>query len=262
MDSDTLYCRSLVETHDRDRYILSMAAPAPARAALWAVYAFNHEIAKTREVTREAGAGHVRLAWWREKLEAHYAGAALPAHDVARALGRAIAAHDLPLEAFERLLDARAFDLDGTVPATLDGLGCYVDATNTPLTDLAARILGAVSPGSDIGIAWGLTGILRALPFLAQQNRCMLPMTMMHDLGLMPEQFHHLAPSPALAEATGAIAARARAHLARAQPTHRLFRVQARMVSIYLKRVARAANNPFDPLVWQAVPFMGVRAMF
>ena len=49
--------QNLVQRHDPDRYLLSLFAPARHRAALWALYAFNHEIAKTREVVTETTMG-------------------------------------------------------------------------------------------------------------------------------------------------------------------------------------------------------------
>ena len=47
------YCGETVRKHDPDRFLLSMFAPPESREALWALYAFNHEIAKTREVVTE-----------------------------------------------------------------------------------------------------------------------------------------------------------------------------------------------------------------
>jgi hypothetical protein len=40
----------LVRRHDRDRFLTVLFAPLPHRAALLALYAFNYEIARTREV--------------------------------------------------------------------------------------------------------------------------------------------------------------------------------------------------------------------
>ena len=62
------YCGQVVRDQDRDRFLLSLFAPADRREALWALFAFNHEIAKTREVVTEMQLGLIRLQWWREQV--------------------------------------------------------------------------------------------------------------------------------------------------------------------------------------------------
>lgn len=258
MDSDTDYCRDLVERYDRDRYILSLGAAPLDRPALWALFAFNHEIAKIREVVREVVAGHIRLTWWRDAL----AKPEMPAHDVARPLGKAIRDYAIPKDILEKLIDARAFDLDGTPPASLDDLIAYADSTNTPLLESCACVVGQNDRLRDLGVAYGLVGIIRALPFLAQQNRCLLPLPMVYDIGLMQEQFHHLKPSPALSRAVAAIAQTAWDHLDKFEPRNGFFKKQKLMTAVYLKRMAKAGYDPFDGRVCGPVPFMALRILF
>lgn len=256
MNADFTYCRDQVEKYDRDRYILSLAAEQPFRAGLWALYAFNHEIAKTRESVREMNAGYIRLAWWREALHKPEA----PAHDVARALAQTIATYTLDLNLFETLLDARELDLGDAPPASMDGLVSYADATNTPLLQLSAKILGTSDTTlNHLGIAYGLTGIIRALPFYAQQNRCALPLPVIYDLKLMPEQFHHLKSSAALSNAVSQIVAVAQTHLSQVKTEHPFFRKQVRMTAFYLKRIAGCGYDPFNTKVCGPVPFLGFR---
>ena len=64
----------LVRQHDRDRFLTTLFAPDDRREDLLALYAFNHEVAKTREVVSEPTLGRIRLQWWRDNLEAIYAG--------------------------------------------------------------------------------------------------------------------------------------------------------------------------------------------
>ena len=60
--------------HDRDRFQTALFAPAERREALFALYAFNYEIARVREAVREPMLGQIRLQWWREAIAAAYAG--------------------------------------------------------------------------------------------------------------------------------------------------------------------------------------------
>src|SRR5665213_2932433 len=57
---------ALVREHDRDRFQTALFAPAGDREALFALYAFNYEIARVRESVREPMLGQIRLQWWRE----------------------------------------------------------------------------------------------------------------------------------------------------------------------------------------------------
>ncbi len=56
-------------TADRDRFLASLFAPAEHRGALHALYAFNVEIARVREVAREPLPGEIRLQWWSEVVD-------------------------------------------------------------------------------------------------------------------------------------------------------------------------------------------------
>ena len=49
-DLDAAYCLAQVRRHDRDRYLTALFAGAAARADLMALYAFNLEVARTREI--------------------------------------------------------------------------------------------------------------------------------------------------------------------------------------------------------------------
>ena len=52
--------------HDPDRYLCDLFAKPKAREGLFALHAFNHEVAKIRELVSEPMLGHIRLQWWRE----------------------------------------------------------------------------------------------------------------------------------------------------------------------------------------------------
>ena len=72
--------------HDRDRYLTTLFAPAERRAMLLALYAFNFEVAKLREVTREPLIGQIRLQWWRDAIDKIYGGAPPRRHEIVEPL--------------------------------------------------------------------------------------------------------------------------------------------------------------------------------
>src|SRR5947207_3878482 len=81
---------ALVRRHDRDRFQTALFAPARQREALFALYAFNYEIARVREAVSEPTLGHIRLQWWREVVSAAFSGEAPRHHVVAEPLTAAI----------------------------------------------------------------------------------------------------------------------------------------------------------------------------
>jgi phytoene synthase len=157
-------CARLVRTHDPDRYFAALFAPEGPRRLLFALYAFNHELARIGETVREPMLGEIRLAWWRESLEGARAGSPRP-HHVAQALTETFAAAPLPQELFDSMIDARQFDLlDGTFEDA-SHRDAYIDATSGNVMRLASRILGGEDRFDDLareaGAAYGLAGLLR-----------------------------------------------------------------------------------------------------
>src|SRR5215831_20507266 len=80
---------------DYDRYLASLFANSQLRPHLWALYAFNYEVAKTAESVSQPIAGQIRLQWWRDRIADIYHRAESD-HPLTRALGITVAAHGLP----------------------------------------------------------------------------------------------------------------------------------------------------------------------
>jgi phytoene synthase len=205
--------------HDRDRYQTALFAPAERRDALFALYAFNYEIARIRESVREPMLGLIRLQWWRDALDEIYAGKPPRRHEVVTPLAHAIAAHSLSKIHFITLLDARAQDMEELPPESLSALEDYAAATSGSLILLALEVLGArdataAEAGRAAGIAYALAGLLVAAPFHAQRRRVYLPaaLTAQHSVDLERSLFA-LKSSSGLAAAAREIADRARRHL-------------------------------------------------
>ena len=170
------YGAKAVRDYDRDRFLLSLVAPQEKRPALWALFAFNHEIAKTREVVTETQLGLIRLQWWRDNIEAIYSGGAPFGNPVLGKLAAAIKAHDLPQADFEALLYAREFDLEGVTPSGMAGLENYADFTTTPLNKMALKVLEQETDAlRDVSTGYALAGLLRAMPFHEAQGRYYIP---------------------------------------------------------------------------------------
>jgi NADH dehydrogenase [ubiquinone] 1 alpha subcomplex assembly factor 6 len=249
----------LVQRHDHDRFLASLFMPGDRRAAVWALLAFNLEIARVREVVSQPIIGQIRLQWWRDALDEIYTGKPQRRHEVVDPLATAIEAYRLTRTHFDTLIDGREFDLGDEPPANLAALERYLEKTSSRLIDLQLEILGVEAPaafeaGRAVGIAWGLVGLARALPFHAAHGRVYLPADLMAAAGVDREALLAGKPSGPVAAVVRQLADRAGEHLAEAgrlrphvpraaMPALLL----ARTARLHLRRLAGAKFNPFDP---------------
>ncbi|MCF4164440.1 squalene/phytoene synthase family protein [Zavarzinia compransoris] len=249
-----------VRIHDPDRFLAAMFAPAGRRGDLFALYAFNFEVARVREIVSDAMIGQLRLQWWRDALDEVALGRPPRQHEVVLPLAQAIARHDLPMAMFERLLDARELDLDDQPPPDLAALRRYLDGTSGTLIELALRVLGVeAGAGAAVahaaGVGFGLAGILRALPFHAGADRHYLPADLMARHGVERSALAAGRGGPALAALSAEIADHARRHLDEARRLSRdlprgavAALLPATVARGWLKDLAKNGHDPFAPV--------------
>jgi Squalene/phytoene synthase len=112
-DASHRYVLDLVRSADRDRFLAALFAPEPARTDLLALLAFDHELARTRLVTREPMLARIRLQWWREAV-VEAAGTAKPrAQPIVESLSEMVRRRALAPERLTALIDAREEEVEG-----------------------------------------------------------------------------------------------------------------------------------------------------
>jgi len=258
------YAAAALRKQDPDRYLTALFA-GERREALFALYAFNLEIARTREAVREPMMGLIRLQWWRDVL-GEIAQGKVRAHEIVRPLADAIASHGLTLELFERLIAARERDLDAEPPADLASLIEYAKNSSGALSELALEVLGKPSPalreaGQAAGIAWSLTGLIRAVPFHASQRRVYLPLDLLHQAGITPGQLIERGAHAALGPVIVSVSDEAVRWAAKARKAGGVSRpflpalLPLTLADLYRRRLAAARFDPFDARVQQAPPW-------
>jgi len=270
MDNELLtYCEDQVRRFDHDRYLCALFAGEGARARLMALYAFNVEIARVRELVSEPVIGQMRLQWWRDAI-GEFAAGRVREHPVAQALAAAVAERPVSSELFERLLTGREFDLGDTRPDTLAALEQYAADTSAALSAAALSLLGVTDAASEraahhVGIAWALTGLLRAISFHAQRRRLYLPQDLLAGAGVTADEVIEGKAGGRVAIAVRSIAERSREHLrfARAQRQGVAREalpvlLPARLADRHLRRLERAGFDPFSPSLRQPLPGGGV----
>jgi phytoene synthase len=209
------YCADLVRQADRERFLAALFAPAEHRGALHALYAFNVEIARVREAAREVLPGEIRLQWWREVLDGGR-GEEAHANPVASALLGMIERYRLgPPQRLTALIDAREFDLYDEPMATLADLESYAASTSSALIALATQILGADARAAaqPAGIAYAITGLLRAFPQHAARRQLYVPLDLLERFAVGPQAIFVGQTSAGLNAALGELRALARRHL-------------------------------------------------
>ncbi len=224
-ESDTLYCVGLLREHARGRYLASLFAPAGVRPALFALYAFDHEISRVRRLVSEPMAGLIRFQWWRDALEAIAAGRPAPAHPVAQALQRAWGGLAPSRQRLETAIDARERELEPDPPATLVDLEQHLAATSSGPVLAALGLLGvgdrqAVDAAGRVGLAIGLTDLLREID-RDRERALFLPREVRDRHGITASAIEEATSPRAFAPAIGELAGRARDHLRQARRSRR-----------------------------------------
>ena len=267
------HCGALLRAADKERFLTTLFAPAEHRDALIALYAFNVEIARVREVVREPVAGEIRLQWWRDVFDGAGRGE-VAAHPVAAALLASMARYRLPPERFKTLIEARRFDLYDEPMATLADLEAYADGASASLVALAAQILAAgsepdiVALSHHAGLAHALAGLLAAFPIHAARGQLFIPLEILARHGA--DRLDVSGPAtPQLRAALAELRLCARHHLgaarqllATAAPTLVPALLPVALAGPTLARMERRGYDPFVPvaiapwrrqwLIWRA----------
>lgn len=254
---DLSYCAQQVHQADHDRFLTALFAPAARREALFALYALNVALSRIGETVSQPMLGEIRLQWWRESLDGIYAGT--PRREpVVEALAATVAPHNPPRALFDALIDSRSLDLYDEAPADLAALEAYAEGTAASLTRLAVICLDDEKDGAgekaarEIGIAWGLIGLVRALPFHAAQGRVFLPADLLGAEQVSPRDLLAGRGGPGLRRVLDAVLSAAESHLAagrrlkgevsrRAVPAL----LPAALADLYLARLRRPDFDPF-----------------
>ncbi len=251
-------CREIVRRADKDRFLATLFVPADRRDHVYALYAFNAEVAQVREKVSDALPGEVRLQWWSEALAGCGQGEVMR-HPVAAALIDTLDRCELDPEPLIDLLEARAFDLYDEPMATMVDLETYLARTAAIPFHMVARIIGAGGNHAAEtmahygGIAYGLAGLLRALAHHAAQGKVYIPEELLARHGVAPHDILMARRSAPLDRALAELRDTARERLDRAAAAHRELPSEAApallplaLVRPYLDRMERRRHDPFS----------------
>jgi phytoene synthase len=247
------YCETLVRERHRERFLSALFAPADKRPHLFALYAFDLEIAHIPDAVREPMAGEIRLQWWREVLAGERADEA-KANPVAAALIDTIRQHNLSLEALLEVLDARQFDLLGQPMGSQEELDRYFDATNGTIVRFGAQILNPSWRADDVvqaaGRALGMTKVIRNLARDVSSGRLFLSLDVLAAHEIHTASVLGGENTPALRAAIAALTQAAQRNLHEARALNIPGAVlpvflPLTLVPLYLARTKKSGYDPF-----------------
>jgi len=215
-------CLDTLRDTDRDRYLACLLSPADKREDLAALYAFNAELARIRDLVHEPLPGEVRMQWWRDLLEGQSRGS-VEANPLASGLLATVARHRLPVSTLTALVEARIFDLYDDPIENRPMLEAYAGHTASTLIQLASLILdpqaapSSADAAGHAGVAQTIAGLLLLMPQHRRRGQVYLPLEILGATGLDREQFLGGTDKARISAAIEAFAGLGREHLAKAR---------------------------------------------
>ncbi len=240
-------------------FLLSLLMPESARSALWALFAFRYEIAKTREVVTETTMGLIRLQWWRDGIADIYQGAPARQNEILPDLAQAISRYGLPQEDFDTVIYAHEFDLEAKAPATLEGLKHYADFTLSPMIRLALTILGQTDTPEiirQVAQDYACIKLLRAVPKHIAQSRSFLPDDLMSEGGISLQKILDFNQKENLPQVISKII---HSILPHRNTQSRFLKGVRLLTNMHRRQIERYGYDIFHPALTQPPPFMALR---
>lgn len=237
MKESFAYCADLLRETDRDRYLATLFASAEKREALFALYAFDSEIARVRDLARELLPGEIRLQWWREVLSGERAGEAA-ANPIAAAVTEILERFDFVREPLVHLIEAHRFDVHNEPIESVEVLQTYAERTAGTIFDLAVRLLGGrieSTVAHESGSALTIADLLSQFPRHAARRQLYVPSDILRHYGAGPEDIFAMRATPELRAALAELRLRARRNL-------------AHVVAAKIPEIAKPAFLPLAPL--------------
>ncbi len=255
------HCEALLRRDDLDRWLACLFIPAERRRHVHALYAFSLEIARIRQLVSEPMLGEIRFQWWREVLAGERSIEAA-AHPVAAALLDTLAEFALPPDPFSGLINARLFDLYDEPMPSLAVLEAYARATASGLFRLALEVVAQqpdkrlderpLAAADHAGIAYAVTGLLRALPWHFSSGQIYVPVERLAAHGVGEGDFRAGRVSAGLLATLTDLRSLARDHLrkfealaggsnAKAGPVF----LPIRLCHAYLRQMEKPGYDPF-----------------
>ena len=172
-------------------YYAFLFLPPPRRAAITAFYAFCREVDDVVDETSDSGVAAAKLAWWRQEVQAAFAGR--PSHPVTKALMPLAAPYDIRPAHLMDVIEGCQMDLQQTRYLDYAGLERYCHLVAGVVGEVAANIFGrtdtrTVQYAHKLGLAMQLTNIIRDVGDDARRGRIYLPVAELQQFDVKAQE--------------------------------------------------------------------------
>nr|XP_037856198.1 NADH dehydrogenase (ubiquinone) complex I, assembly factor 6 isoform X6 [Chlorocebus sabaeus] len=216
---------------DYEGYLCSLLLPAESRSSVFALRAFNVELAQVKDSVSEKTIGLMRIQFWKKTVEDIYCDKP-PHQPVAIELWKAVKRHNLTKRWLMKIVDEREKNLDDKAYRNIKELENYAENTQSSLLYLTLEILGikdihADHAASHIGKAQGIVTCLRATPYHGSRRKVFLPMDICMLHGVSQEDLLRRNRDKNVRDVIYDIASQAHLHLKHARSFHKSVPVKA-----------------------------------
>lgn len=240
---------------DPDRFLAALFAPPEARERLFALIAFNLELAKIPATVSEPILGEIRLQWWSEAIERLLSSGEAEGHEILLALAAAHRERPLGGEALRTMIAARRVALSDDLEGDPERIDAFVAGTAGALAQAGVGALGGDERAREVaaaaGFAEGAGRLIAALPAIIVAGGAPLPAEGKVDMNALREG---RAPDNLIA-AVRDLAVRGTEKLAAARARRREIPRAARpplyAVHVVEPTLRAASQGNFDPFVAQ-----------
>ncbi len=240
------YSGDILRQGDSNRYLISLFARPEARPPLWALFAFNLELARTRDVASEKMLALIRLQWWREALEALEKGEVR--HQILQDLSPFISPFGEGggdhMRHLHSLISAREEEIENEDALNgVESIEAFLEKISLPLMKMADALNGGQEDDNMIrqtSKAYMLSSLLMAAPY--ERARLNAHMSGIQD---------HVRDVVSRAQEMNAV-----------RPVTALFRAQGALTDLQLGRIKKAGCALDNPALLKPVPFKELRIFF
>ncbi|KAM3840812.1 NADH dehydrogenase (ubiquinone) complex I, assembly factor 6 isoform 1-T1 [Vipera latastei] len=264
------YCLDLLRKRDYEGFLCALLLPAESRASVFALRAFNVELAQIRDSVTEKTIGLMRIEFWRNAVEDIYQDNP-PQQPVAIELWKAVKRQNLTKRWLMNIIDQREKNLDDRAYQDISELETYAENTQSALLYLTLETLGvrdihADHAASHIGKAQGIVTCLRATPYHASRRKVFLPMDICMLHGASQEDFIRKNEVKKIKDIVYDIASQAHVHLEHARSFKKNVPAKALpaflctvAIEDYLHKIQKADFNVFHPSLHQKSTLLPLR---
>jgi 15-cis-phytoene synthase len=261
---------AIVRTSAWDRYISTLFAPAEKRDALFALYAFDAEVARIALLVHDPLPGEIRLQWWRDVANGTR-DAEAQGHPVATTLLQTIKDHNLPRSAFDTYCDARIFDFYHDAMPDQTALEAYLGATHSAFIQLACLIVDkdaarqAADASGHAGVALGTAAIIQQLPRTRSRSQCYVPADILNACGLDSDAFIKGDNKSAIKNAIDALCELGLSHVTKWQAAAKALPPSLKSVFLPIynaRRILEKAKLPAQQPAFAAIELSQLRRLY